>query len=450
LVDNNNFSDRKKVGLVIRFDPTSENEKNESKLDEFKDLAKAAGYIISFTIEQTKYPDSRYNIGYGKAKELAEIAFYEQVDEIIFYDSLSTSQVYNLSKVCFEAGSNARIIDRFHLILDIFDTRATTHRSKLQVELARLTYELPGAKMRISLSKKEEKAGFGGLGDYEDSYEYDLKRRISRIKNELKKADIEEESRRAYRRKKGFQLVSLAGYTNAGKSTLFNLLVDEENEVEDMLFTTLIPKTRLLKIDNHKVLITDTVGFIEDLPHFMVDAFKSTLDGIYYSDLILLVVDFSEPVETIYNKLKVSHEILWEQSASDIITVLNKSDSVSVRERQYKLKKLDYLIANPIFISAKEEIGIEDLKKMIISQLPEQRTIVVRLPNNQYGASALSEFYETGVVEEVIYGDFITFDFTAPEYILEKLKGTVFKTYENSGMKIMSEYHIGNSKLNNL
>lgn len=428
------------VGLVLRFDPGSDHAENVSKTEEFQDLARALDYTISFVVSQERFPDRRYNIGHGKAEELAFLAMKNKVRELIFYDPLSTSQVYNLSKICHKVGASCRVIDRFHLIIDIFDKRATTHRSKLQVELARLTYELPNAKMLVSLSKKEEKAGFGGLGDYEDSYEYDLKRRISRIRNELKKADTEEESRRLYRHKMGFLLLSLAGYTNAGKSTLFNLLAHEKNKVADMLFTTLVPKTRLLQIGRQKLLITDTVGFIEDLPHFLVDAFKSTLDGIFYSDLILLVVDFSEPVEKIAQKLKVCHTTLWDRSSSEIITVLNKSDMVPRSNRAQKLKQLSHLISNPVFISAKNGHGIENLENVILSCLPEQKTAVIMLPNTQQGASALSWFYDRGIVDEIIYGNFITFDFTASDEILDKAEFIILEAYNASGTKLSPEF----------
>ena len=338
----------RRVILVMRTDPESDYEDNRRKAVEFSELAKALNDMVIEIIFQERYPDRKYNVGSGKAKEIAIIARDLRADRIIFYDPLSTSQIYNISKLCNEAGADCRIIDRFQLILDIFAERATTHRSKLQVELARLRYELPGAKMLVSLSKKEERAGWGGLGDYEDSYEQDIKKRIARIMAELKKADLEEEARRVYRHKNGFSIVSLAGYTNAGKSTLFNALVNENTESKDMFFTTLIPKTRALMIEKRKILLTDTVGFIEDLPHFLVDAFRSTLEGIYFSDMILLVVDFSEPAEHIKRKLIISHETLWEKSTSNIITVLNKSEMLSRTEKKAKLEELKHLIQSDI------------------------------------------------------------------------------------------------------
>jgi GTP-binding protein HflX len=404
----------------MRTDPESDPKDNSRKSDEFSELVKALNDKVTDIIVQARYPDRKYNVGSGKAKEIAIAARDKRANRIIFYDPLSTSQIYNLSKLCGEAGANCRVMDRFQLILDIFAERATTHRSKLQVELARLRYELPNARMLVSLSKKEERAGWGGLGDYEDSYEQDIKKRIARINAELKKADLEEEARRVYRHKNGFFIVSLAGYTNAGKSTLFNALVDERTESKDMFFTTLIPKTRAFVINKRKILLTDTVGFIEDLPHFLVDAFRSTLEGIYFSDMILLVVDFSEPAEHIRKKLMISHETLWEKSTSNIVTVLNKSETMKPADRKKKFEELSHLIYNPIFISAKTGAGLSELIDEIGMNLPPLATRTISLPNNEHGASALSWFYDNGLVEEILYGKYMTFEFSAAEDVMAK------------------------------
>ena len=416
------------VILVMRTDPESDPEDTRRKLEEFSELAKALNDKVVDVIVQERYPDRGYNVGRGKAMEIAIAARDRRAGRIIFYDPLSTSQIYNISKLCGEAGAQVRVMDRFKLILDIFAERATTHRSKLQVELARLRYELPGARMLVSLSKKEERAGWGGLGDYEDSYEQDIKKRIVRIMAELKKADMEEEARRVYRHKNGFSIVSLAGYTNAGKSTLFNALVDENTESKDMFFTTLIPKTRALAIEKRKILLTDTVGFIEDLPHFLVDAFRSTLEGIYFSDMILLVVDFSEPVEHIKKKLMISHETLWEKSTSHIITVLNKSELLTRTERKKRLDELSHLIYNPIFISAINKTGLDDLTKAIRLNLPPLVTRTISLPNDESGAASLSWFYDNGVVEEILYGKYMTFEFSATEEIMAKTDDMISRT----------------------
>ncbi|WNY25962.1 GTPase HflX [Methanolapillus millepedarum] len=414
----------------MRISPNSDADKNARKAAEFVELAKALDYKVADTVVQERYPDRKYNVGSGKAREVAILARDLKATQVIFYDPLSTSQIYNISKLCGEAGAACKVIDRFQLILDIFAERATTHRSKLQVELARLRYELPSAKMLIALSKKEERAGWGGLGDYEDSYEQDIKKRISRIETELAKADLEEEARRLYRHKRGFFMISLAGYTNAGKSTLFNALVDENAESKDMFFTTLIPKTRALEFGKRKILLTDTVGFIEDLPHFLVDAFRSTLEGIYFSDMILLVVDFSEPADHIRDKLITCHETLWEKGTSNIITVLNKSELVSKKEQKQKLEELEHLILNPVFISAKNKTGLDKLLLEIDRNLPQPVVRTISLPNTKAGASALSWFYENGIVDEILYGKYMTFEFCATDDVMAKTDDVLKKAEE--------------------
>ncbi len=250
-------------------------------------------------------------------------------------------------------------MDKFQLILEIFAKRATTHRSKLQVELARLRYEIPRARAVVSLLTKEERPGFMGLGDYEESYELDLKKRIAKIESELESAEKDNESLRAFRHRKGFSLISLAGYTNAGKSTLFNAIVNESVEAKDMLFTTLVPMTRALDLGGRKALLTDTVGFIEDLPHWLVDAFKSTLNEIFLSDLILLVVDVSENPDMILQKLSTAHDTLWDRiQGVPVITVLNKIDQLDASGLDTLMEQIGYMAPNPVFVSAKEGKGM--------------------------------------------------------------------------------------------
>ena len=253
-----------------------------------------------------------------------------------------------------------------------------------------------------------------GLGGYEDSYEQDLKKRIARIQTELKSAEKDDESLRAFRHRKGFSLISLAGYTNAGKSTLFNSIVQENAETKDMLFTTLVPTTRALDLGGRKALLTDTVGFIEDLPHWLVDAFKSTLDEIFLSDLILLVVDVSEDPETILQKLSTSHDTLWDRiQGVPLITVLNKTDLVDETKLDAVMEKIRYMAPNPVFISAKEKTGMAALKAEIIKHLPSWCFCSLSLPNSKKGMSILSWLYEEGIVHSVEYGERINVDYEA-------------------------------------
>lgn len=409
-------SNENRVILVKRTIPNSDLEREEYLFQELRELAKAAGYLPVGELKQTRYPDSKYQLGRGKIEELAELVRDTGADKVIFYNRLSTTQLFNISEVC-----KCQVIDKFQLILEIFAKRATTHRSKLQVELAKLRYEVPRARAVVSLLKKEERPGFMGLGDYEDSYEQDLKKRIARIESELGSAEKDDESLRDLRHRRGFSLISLAGYTNAGKSTLFNAIVDESVETKDMLFTTLVPMTRALDLGGRKALLTDTVGFIEDLPHWLVDAFKSTLDEIFLSDLILLVVDVSEKPEMILQKLSTAHDTLWDRiQGVPIVTVFNKADLVDESELVGILEKIGYMAPNPVFISAKEGTGMTALKAEILKHLPPWCFCSLSLPNSEKGMSVLSWLYEEGVVHRVEFRERILVDYEARTEIINR------------------------------
>ncbi len=409
----------KRAILVQRNETKSDESKNIRKLIELQDLARSANYKVVGDVTQTRGPDRKYQIGRGKVEELALMMEELGADGIIFSNQLSTTQIYNISETC-----KCEVIDKFQLILEIFAERATTKRAKLQVELAKLQYELPKAKAIVSLLKKEERPGFMGLGSYEDSYEQDIKSRISRIRKELASVQKDNESLRVKRHERGFSIVALAGYTSAGKSTLFNALVDEDVHVEDMLFTTLLPITRALNIRGRRVLLTDTVGFIEDLPHWMVDAFRSTLNEIFLADVILLVVDASESPDIIRQKLVISHDTFWEQiEGVPIITVLNKVDRITENELEERLESVGYLAPNPVTVSAKNGLGFDELKMEIHRQLPKWKRDTVSLPMSEYGMSIISWLFDEGIVHNINYKDLITVDFEARDEIVKKARG---------------------------
>jgi GTP-binding protein HflX len=408
----------KRVILVQRNEPASDESKNIRRLIELQDLAKSANYKVVGDVTQTRRPNRKYQIGHGKVEELALMMEELGADGIIFSNQLSTTQIYNISETC-----KCEVIDRFQLILEIFAQRATTKRAKLQVELAKFQYELPKAKAMVSLLKMQERPGFMGLGSYEDSYEQDIRSRINRIRKELASVQKDSESLRIKRHEHGFSIVALAGYTSAGKSTLFNALVDENVHVEDMLFTTLLPITRALNICGRRVLLTDTVGFIEDLPHWMIDAFRSTLNEIFLADVILLVVDASESPDIMRQKLITSHDTLWGQiKGVPIITVLNKIDRITKNEFKERLENVGYLAPNHIAVSAKNRLGFDELKMEIYRQLPKWKRDTVSLPLSEYGMSILSWLFDEGIVHNINYKDRIIVDFEARDEIILKAK----------------------------
>lgn len=419
--DKNKIRSESKVILVKRVSPNSDPENESILFQELQELARAAGYLPVGKLTQTRFQDSRYQLGKGKIEELAELVKSTDTEKVIFYNRLSTKQLFNISKIC-----NCHVIDKFQLIFEIFAKRAITHRSKLQLELAWLKYDASRARAVVSLLKKDERPGFMGLGDYENSYEQDLKKRISRIESELESAEKDDESLRTFRHWKGFSVISLAGYTNAGKSTLFNAIVNESVEVKDMLFTTLVPMTRALDLGGRKALLTDTVGFIKDLPHWLVDAFKSTLNEIYLSDLILLVVDVSEKPAIILQKLSTSHDTLWDRiQGVPVITVLNKTDLLEKYELDNIMEQIAYMAPNPVFVAAKEETGINALKAEIIRHLPSWSFCSLTLPNSEEGMSILSWLYEEGIVHKIEYGKWITVDYEARIEIINKAQALI-------------------------
>ncbi|PXF58270.1 MAG: GTPase HflX [Candidatus Methanogaster sp.] len=408
----------KRVILVQRNCPTNGESKNIRKLMELQDLAISANYKVVGDVTQTRRPDRNYQIGRGKVEELASIREDLGADGIIFSNQLSATQIYHISETC-----KCEVIDKFQLILEIFARRATTKRAKLQVELAKLQYELPKAKAIVSLLKKEERPGFMGLGSYEDSYEQSIRSRIHRIQKELTSVQKDNESLRIKRHEHGFSIVALAGYTSAGKSTLFNALVDEDVHVADMLFTTLLPITRALNIHGRRVLLTDTVGFIEDLPHWMIDAFRSTLNEIFLADVILLVVDASESPDITEQKLVTSYDTLWGQiKGVPIITVLNKIDRITEDELKEQLENVGHLTPNPVAVSAKNGLGFKELKMEIYGHLPKWQHDTVSLPMSEYGMSIVSWLFDEGIVHNINYKDRIMVDFEARDEIILKAR----------------------------
>ncbi len=388
----------KGVILVKRIDP-GPGEKDIS-LDELVELAHSAGYEVLDVVTQVRTPDSAFSIGKGKAEEVAEMVKELHPEKVVFDEKLNAVHIYNLSKLF-----HVEVIDRFNLILEIFASRARTREAKLQVQLAQLIYERPKARMKVTLAKKGEQPGFKGLGKYQaDIYESEITGKIAKTQAEIDVIRKRQDLTRRNRKERGFDMVALAGYTNAGKSTLMNALVGADVVAKDQLFTTLVPTTRLLEVDRRKILLTDTVGFIRELPHFMVEAFRSTLEEIYEADIIILVVDINEPSGDIVEKLVTCHDTMWgEIGPIPVITALNKCDQVSPVEREERAEAISHLAPNPIFISAKTGEGLDELKATIGRYLPKWVSTDVTLPISEEGISALSWLYEVAIVKDVEY-----------------------------------------------
>jgi GTP-binding protein HflX len=387
-------------------------------------LAESAGYTVVGRMEQVREPDSRYQIGAGKVKELAELVKESGAQKIIFDNPLKSVQSYNLAKA-----TGVEVIDRFQLILEIFTRRATTTEAQLQIQLAKLQYELAHAKERVRLAKMGEQPGFMGLGAYEvDVYFEAVKKQVHTIRKKLKKIREKRLLHRERRAELGFLSISLAGYTHAGKSLLFHSLTEEEVPVDESLFTTLSTTTRLVEFSKKRFLLTDTVGFIDRLPLTLIEAFHSTLEETIYSDLILLVVDISEPIDVVEKKLAVCLETIDRIGASGIpiITALNKIDLQSEAETLQKIQHLKEKASNSICISALYKTNIDMLKQEIMKLLKNYVRASLTIPLKNETMSFISWLFKSADVQTLKYADdsaYIVFE--AIPWFAEKVKSRV-------------------------
>ncbi len=339
----------------------------ESSLDELSELAATAGAVTVGRIVQSReqvHPGTY--VGKGKIEEIKDMIWELEATGIICDDELSPIQMKNLQDVL-----DVKVMDRTLVILDIFAGRASTSEGKIQVELAQLKYSstrLTG--FGVSMSRLG--GGIGTRGPGEKKLEIDrrlIKNRIAQLNRELKDVVRHRELTREQRKKSGIPVAAIVGYTNAGKSTLLNKLTDAGILAEDKLFATLDPTTRSLKLPSRQeILLTDTVGFIKKLPHHLIDAFRSTLEEAKYADMILHVVDTSNP--QMDEQMYTVYETLQNLGVKDkpIITIFNKQDKLTDQPiiRDFKA---DYTVK----ISAKKGIGIEELKETIEAVLREQK-----------------------------------------------------------------------------
>ncbi len=381
------------VGVVLKQQRPGE---VEESLDELQDLARTAGgEVVGRATQRLDHPHPATYLGRGKAEELALICRAEEVDTVIFDDELTPAQGRNLERL-FEC----KILDRTSLILDIFAQRARTREGKLQVELAQLRHLLPRlTRYWTHLSRQKGGIGMRG-GEGETQLEADRRRvmeRIDRLRRELEEVRRQRDTQRAGRQRRLWPLASLVGYTNAGKSTLFNALTGASVLQEDQLFATLDPTTRRLQLPtNQNVLLSDTVGFIRKLPHQLVEAFKATLDEVVQADLLLHVVDVTAPRA--------------EEQAAAVQTVLEEM-SVAGKPTLMVLNKMDllppgrgvegWLARHPgaVPVSARTRAGFGDLLAELGTRLrPVRDYVELVIPHDQ--AALIARLHEVGQVVE--------------------------------------------------
>lgn len=367
-------------------------------LTELEELASTAGAETVLKIVQSRpSPDPAYYIGKGKAAELAQIVIDRNIDVIIFDDDLSPVQLRNLEKLV-----NRKIVDRSGLILHIFASRAKTREAKTQVELAQLQYTLPRLTRQWTHLSKQ----YGGIrtkGPGETQIETDrrmIRDRISHLKENLKKIESQRKTQR--QRRVEFVKICLVGYTNVGKSTLFNRLTNADVLAEDKLFATLDSTTRVLNLNkNQKILLSDTVGFIRKLPANLIASFKSTLDEVRDADIILHVIDISDKY---YDEhIHVVEETLKELGSDKkvILKIFNKVDAVEGRDiisfimKNYK---------NSIIISAEKGINISSLIDKI-TELSESAFVEEDIDINLNDSKTAAKIYSLAEVLDTKYDD---------------------------------------------
>ncbi|WP_062551451.1 GTPase HflX [Peptoniphilus phoceensis] len=391
----------------------------ETSMKELSELVYADGAEVVGEVTQNLYKfNPKYLIGSGKVDEIKEMVKLLEVDAVVFNDELSGIQVRNLEKRI-----KKKVIDRTNLILDIFGLRATTYEAKLQVELARLEYQLPRLLGIDGWSRTG--GGIGTRGPGEQIIETDrrrLKREIDKIKEKLEKAKKTRDTTRNKRINNNIPIVSLVGYTNAGKSTILNRLKEEDSgevSVKNMLFETLDPSSRKARLlSGREFIISDTVGFVSKLPTKIVEAFKSTLEEIKYSDLILHVIDASS--EDLEIQYKTTMSILKDIDVLDknIITVFNKVDKVNLYDINLPLKVLP---DKKVYISAKKDENMDALLKIIEDNL-EEKYFDVKLKFAYDDTDFLYKLVEKFDAKPMYEDDGIYLDLRLQESEYEKVK----------------------------
>ena len=346
-----------KTAILITYD-------EEEIINEATALCDSAGYQVVHIIKQRFLKRPKFGISEEIIEGLEDIAKKIRPDVIVYDEILKPSQNYNLASKL-----HRNILDREALILEIFQSRTSSAESKLQVKLAQMRYEMSRAKEKVRLAKQGEQPGFLGIGKFEvDVYYNDIKHRMETVKSKLEKAGKQRQLHRQSRKRVGLKTISLAGYTSAGKSTLFNKLTGEERPKGKELFTTLTTSIRRITINQKVFLISDTVGFISKLPAYIIEAFKSTLEELLYSEIIIVVIDISDPLFDLKKKFKSCKKTLNEIGVDPdkIIFALNKADLI---QQKKILEKAEYLGLNEgkrwVSVSAKTGQNTKQLKELI-------------------------------------------------------------------------------------
>lgn len=395
------YETKEELEKVILVAVSTGNEEDASEsLDELEELVKTAGAeVVGRVIQNLEHINNATYVGTGKVQEIKELIWEADAAAVICDDELSPAQYKNL-----EDELNVKVMDRTLVILDIFAGRARTAEGKIQVELAQLRYRSTRLIGMRNLSRQG--GGIGTRGPGEKKLEVDrrlIRNRISQLREQVRDMESHRQVTRAKRQENPVPVVAIVGYTNAGKSTLLNTLTDASVLEEDKLFATLDPTTRNYKLpDGQEVLLTDTVGFIRKLPHHLIDAFRSTLEEAKYSDIIIHVVDASNP--SMDKNVHAVYETLENLEVKDkiIITVFNKQDKLTEKPilRDFKA---DYVVNAAI----KKGRGIDEINAAIEQALKSMRIMVEKAFDyseagkigliRKYGQLISEEYKEDGI-----------------------------------------------------
>ena len=398
----------------------------EDKVIELEKLVQALDGEVVLSLTQNKsFVDKAFYIGKGKVNEIKDYCEKLDAEFVVFNNELTGSQVKNLEEII-----GIRVIDRTNLILDIFSERARTKEAKLQVKLAKLKYTLPRlSALRSGFSRQQ--GGIGGKGIGEQQIELDrrtINREISSITSQLKEIEKNRNEIRKKRINSKDPIISLVGYTNAGKSTLINKLIsygkDENSEikevfVKDMLFATLDTYVREgLLLNGSKVMYVDTVGFVSDIPHNLVESFKGTLEEIKYSDLILHVVDISNV--NVDEQIKITNDMIKKLECEDknVIYVFNKVDKLADENIKFQYANIE----NKVFISAKNDEDIilllKEIEKVLFSSLVKTELLIPY--DKQKIVSNILNNYMPEFVEHIETGSFLKVSLKKEDYEIYK------------------------------
>lgn len=396
------------VGAQLGRDQTAHSV-NDS-LDELELLCETAGAAVAERmIVRMPKPHSGTFIGTGKAKEIADLVKEQGIATVVFDDDLHPVQAREL-----EALIMTKVIDRTQVILDIFAQRARTSEGKMQIELAQLEYLLPRLR-RMWTHLERQRGGIGMHGPGEKQLEMDRRRieeKIERYQKLLEKVRTRRNEVRRGRHRHGWAVISLVGYTNAGKSTLLNALTGAEVFAQNKLFATLDPTTRQMKLpNNQQALLTDTVGFIRKLPHGIVESFKATLEEVVESDILIHVIDASHPM--VEEQIKAVNEVLGEIGVhgKPIIPALNKIDLISDKAL---LRRLADVLPGAVNISAKKGTGLDSLQNAVADQL-RNRNVQLKLRISASEGRALATIRAQGTVYSQEYdGETLVVEVSVP------------------------------------